>query len=62
MDSKRKSFLKALSWRLVGSADTFALSWIITGSPIIGASISFFEFFTKLVLYYFHERLWSSVK
>lgn len=62
MDSHRKSFLKAVSWRVLGSLGTFVIGWAITGSAVIGASISAVEFFLKIVLFYAHERLWSRVK
>jgi len=34
------------------------ISWIITGSAAIGAAIGGVEVFTKMVLYYLHERAW----
>ena len=34
------------------------VSYFITGSIKVGLAIGGFEVFTKMVLYYFHERLW----
>jgi uncharacterized membrane protein len=34
------------------------VSYIITGSIKIGMAIGGFEVFTKMILYYFHERIW----
>jgi len=34
--SKKRSILKAVSWRIVGTLDTMALGWIITGNPVMG--------------------------
>lgn len=51
---------KTISWRLIGTIDTLILSWLITGDINIGLQISGFEFLTKMVLYYAHERLWFS--
>ena len=56
--SKSRSLLKTISWRIVGTLDTMALGWIITGSPLVGLKIGGLELVTKFVLYYFHERLW----
>ena len=56
--TKLRSILKTISWRVVGTLDTMALGWIITGSPLIGLKIGTLELFTKMILYYFHERLW----
>jgi len=36
------------------------VSYFITGSIKVGLAIGGFEVFTKMVLYYFHERLWFS--
>jgi uncharacterized membrane protein len=60
--SKTRSILKTISWRIVGTLDTMALGWIITGSPLVGLKIGGLELITKFVLYYFHERLWLKSK
>ena len=60
--TKLRSILKAISWRIVGTLDTMALGWIITGSPIMGLKIGALELFTKFILYYFHERIWLRSK
>ena len=61
-ESHGRSFVKAASWRLLGSIDTFLLSWFFTGSPKAAGAIASTEVITKIALYYFHERAWSSVK
>jgi len=43
---------------VLGTLDTIILSWIITGDPMIGLSIGFFETISKTFLYYLHERVW----
>jgi uncharacterized membrane protein len=58
-DAHRRSLAKAVSWRVTGSIDTFILSWLITGSIKIAGSISLVEVVTKILLFYFHERLWA---
>ena len=60
--TKTRSVLKAISWRIVGTLDTMALGWIITGSPLMGLKIGALELFTKFILYYFHERIWLRFK
>ena len=60
--TKLRSLLKAISWRIVGTLDTMALGWIITGNPIMGLKIGALELFTKFILYYFHERIWLRFK
>lgn len=60
-ETHSRSVVKAASWRLLGSIDTFLLSWYFTGSPKAAGAIALTEVLTKMVLYYFHERVWSSV-
>jgi len=60
--SKTRSVLKAISWRIVGTLDTMCLGWLITGSPLIGLKIGALELFTKMGLYYIHERAWLRSK
>ncbi len=58
-EQPRRSFLKAVTWRITGSIDTFLLSWLFTRSAGVAAAISATEVLTKLVLYYGHERIWA---
>jgi uncharacterized membrane protein len=56
--SQKRHIAKTITWRLVGTLDTFVLSWAITGNPLTGLKIGFSELVTKMILYYLHERLW----
>jgi len=61
-ESNLRSILKAISWRTLGTVDTFILSWIVTGHVVMAASIGGLELITKTTLYYVHERLWQRIK
>jgi uncharacterized membrane protein len=61
MGSNRKSFLKAISWRAIGSLDTFLLGLLFTGHVGIAGSIAVTELATKIVLFYLHERVWTHI-
>ena len=56
--NKKRHLYKTFSWRFIGTLDTMMLAWIITGNPVTGLKISLFELVTKMILYYFHERIW----
>ena len=58
MSTIKRHIVKSISWRIIGTLDTFLLSYILTGSISFGLSISSVDFFSKLLLYYFHERIW----
>ncbi len=57
-----RSLAKAVSWRITGSIDTFILALIFSGSAKLAAAIGATEILTKIVLYYFHERIWGRLK
>jgi len=56
-----RSIVKAVSWRLTGSMDTMIISFLITGRIKWALSISGVELFTKIFLYYVHERVWNKI-
>lgn len=56
-----RSVVKSVSWRTIGTIDTFLISWIVTGKLDFALTIGGIEVFTKMVLYYFHERTWNRI-
>src|SRR5512138_2042592 len=60
-DKPVKSALKAITWRIVGTIDTMIISYLITGKVTVALSIGSIEVFTKMILYYFHERIWAHI-
>ena len=56
-----RSIVKAISWRVTGTCDTVIVSFLISGKIKVALSIGFVELFTKIVLYYLHERLWNKI-
>ena len=60
-ESHSRSFIKAISWRLLGSIDTFIISFVVTRSFVFAGSIASVETVTKIILFYGHERVWALV-
>lgn len=60
-EAHSRSLAKAISWRVLGSIDTFILSWLFTSNVKAAGAIAGTEVLTKMLLYYFHERAWSRV-
>ena len=70
-ESHVRSLLKAVSWRCVGTLDTFVVSFVVlrvTGATDtnletakISGGIAGVEVITKIVLYYLHERAWARI-
>ena len=44
-----RSLLKSVSWRVIGTLDTFVISYIITGELAFALSIGGIELITKMV-------------
>jgi uncharacterized membrane protein len=60
-DKHWRSLVKGVSWRITGTIDTILISWLVTRKLSLAFSIGFIEVFTKVGLYYFHERIWENV-
>tara|TARA_R110002051_G_scaffold309500_1_gene382153 strand:+ start:7135 stop:7398 length:264 start_codon:yes stop_codon:yes gene_type:complete len=56
-----RSIAKAVSWRVVGTLDTLLISYLLTGEISLAASIASVDFVTKMILYFFHERIWNKI-
>ena len=61
LSANRRHILKTFSWRGIGTLDTILLGWIITGNPFLGMKIGGAEVITKMLLYYFHEKIWYRI-
>ncbi|WP_066517590.1 DUF2061 domain-containing protein [Sphingobium cloacae] len=60
-ESNPRSLVKAISWRTLGSIDTFILGLLFTQSVKAAGAIASTEVVTKILLYYFHERAWAQI-
>ena len=69
-DSPSRSILKAISWRFIASGATFIISFVVfknstdkTDSQVLqyATAIASVDVVVKLILYYFHERLWTNI-
>ncbi len=62
-DSHTRSVVKGLSWRCLGTLDTFIIATLVTGYEFEQAGlIAIAEIFTKIFFYYLHERIWGLLK
>ena len=54
-----RSFVKSVSWRIIGTIDTILISYFVTGQIDFALSIGMIELITKMGLYVVHERAWN---
>lgn len=60
-ESRLRSLLKAMSWRILATLTTALIAFFVTGELDTALMIGGIEFILKFVLYYFHERVWQMV-
>lgn len=70
LESPLRSLLKAISWRIIASATTFLITFVIFRSLSnktldetlqTAGAITGVDFFAKLLFYYLHERAWTNI-
>ena len=58
-DSRVRSIVKALSWRITALIVTSIVVWVVTSSLEFAAVVAAADTVLKIFLYYFHERMWN---
>ena len=60
IESKSRSLLKAVSWRIIASIVTTLIAFSF-GLPAKAIGLVFFaDLIIKFILYFIHERIWAS--
>ena len=60
-ETLKRSLLKTISWRVIGSLDTVVIAYLITNEVNDALTIGGIELISKMVLYFFHERTWNTI-
>jgi uncharacterized membrane protein len=60
--SHARSLAKAISWRFFGNLISFIIIYSLTHDGKLALAASAIELIVKIVLYYYHERIWNKVK
>ena len=60
-ESSLRSWLKAITYRIVGTLTTASITLAVTGEVEAALVVGSIEPFIKIVVYYVHERLWQRV-
>lgn len=61
METKKRSFLKAISWRVAASVITGSLVFLFTQQGLLAFSVGIADSLVKIVMYFLHERLWAGI-
>ena len=60
--NRRRSVVKAISFRIIATIATFILVYLYVGDLKLSGAIGLLDFVSKLFIYYFHERFWAHIK
>ena len=60
-ESRKRSLLKAVSWRMQATATTIIIAWAVYRDIRPALAIGGIEFLAKFLVYYLHERVWQIV-
>jgi adenylylsulfate kinase len=60
-ESNERSVLKTISWRLLATLTTAGLVYLFTGELKIALYVGGIEVVLKMILYFFHERIWNGI-
>ena len=60
-ETHKRSIIKGMTWRIIASATTMTVVFIVTGNLILVASVGLVDVSAKIFFYYLHERVWGKV-
>jgi len=60
-ENKKRSILKAFSWRFLATVTTALIVYLFTGKLLLAVSVGGVEVIAKMILYFFHERIWNKI-
>jgi uncharacterized membrane protein len=60
-ETKRRSIVKSLSWRVFAAIITATVAFTMTGQLEFAAKIGLIDTLVKLLIYFMHERVWNKI-
>ena len=61
LETRRRSIAKAISWRILAAIITACVALGMTHKLDFAAKIGLIDTAVKLLIYFFHERIWNKV-
>ncbi len=69
-EQKKRSLIKTVLWRIIGIAWTWMGAYLIIfflpenlkKASIIATAIVIYHHSTRMVMYYFYERIWNNIE
>ncbi|MBS1855580.1 MAG: DUF2061 domain-containing protein [Acidobacteria bacterium] len=61
MESQSRSIAKAVSYRILGSATTALIVYVLTGKATLSMGAGAADIVLKIGAYFVHERIWDRI-
>ena len=61
MDTRKRSIVKSISFRIIATIATIIIVYLITKSWTWAGVVGIVDVIIKIILYYLHERVWGKV-
>ena len=61
-ESRKRSIAKSIVWRVICIIVSILTSYVLTARWDIAVAIGSVYNIITMILYYFHERIWNSIK
>jgi adenylylsulfate kinase len=61
VESRARSIVKAVSYRILGSVTTGLIVFVITGKANLSLGIGGLDMAAKIAVYFIHERIWDRI-
>ena len=61
METRQRSIVKALSWRVLAAIITTLVVLVMTGKAEFAAKVGAIDTAIKLLIYFMHERVWNKI-
>ena len=61
METHARSIAKAISYRVLGSACTALIFYVLTGNVSLSLGAGALDTIVKIGMYFLHERIWNHI-
>jgi uncharacterized membrane protein len=61
LETRKRSFAKSISWRILAGFITAGVALAMTGQLEFAAKIGLVDTTVKLLIYFLHERIWNKI-
>jgi len=61
-ETKTRSIIKAVLYRIISVTSSFLILWLLFGIPSVALGAAIVVNLTSFIIYYTYERIWSRIK